>query len=316
MKNGVHKLWISLLLLILALAAIAFRCIACFTELDLSSGYFKDTLLISIADYTIAALVVLLLSSLFVKEESPSLRSSFRGPLNYIPSGVSAVALVFVTIDLLSYITNGIGVIFSRKLFSHPSYAVAAATAILAIATIGYFALSALVPAARNLPRAGFGMLAAFFFACYTAYLYYAIGMKVNLPAKILDEMVMLSISLFLLQDTRVSLGREKWKPYFVFGAIAILLTAYSSLPALTVYVFSGKIISENLPRTLLIFAMLIFVASRLISASRLGEDKPSGFAVAIDTPVSEKCESSDDENDSPQISIEDIEEVEEQSGK
>ena len=312
MKNSVRKLWISLPLLILAISAIVMRCIACFTELDYSTGYFRNSLLISIADYTVAAMVVLLLISLAMKADNPSLRPSFRGPLGYIPSGVAAVSLVFVIIELISYIIDGTGGLLTRELFSHPSYAVAALTVLLAICAIGYFAFSSLVPTARNLPRAEFGMLAALFFAFYTAYLYFAIGMKVNLPAKLLDEMVMLSVAIFLIQDTRVSLGREKWKPYFVFGAIAILLTAYSAIPTVIVYIFRGITVSESLPRTLLIFAMLIFTVCRLISASRLGEEKPSGFATAIDAPAGNvREEEGDEEEDSPQISIEDIEEVE-----
>ena len=311
MKNKNRALLMFLPVTVLTLLAIVLRTIACSRELDVATGYFKNPALYTASGIIIVLISAVLLVSLALKSEPQHLRPTFRGALTYVPSGLVAISLLFVIIDMLSYIADGLGAIFTSAVFTNPAYLTALLTALLAIAAIAYFALSVFISPSRNLLRAELGILASLSFAMLAAFLFFQPELQINHPAKVLDEMTFLALAIFFMQETRISLSRENWKHYFVFGAIASVLTAYSSIPALVYYAFSGNMISENLPRTLLAFSLLIFTVSRLIVATRLDEDKPSGFALAIDTPATEETPADGEEDASPQISIEDINENE-----
>ena len=316
MKNSLRNLAILIPTIALAAAAIALRCAACQIELDYSTGLFNGNLLISISNYTVVGLVVLFISSIFIKRGVSHLCPSFRGPLSYLPSGALAASLVFISAELFSYAHRGAAK--AGGLFSHPSFAVALIAGVLALCGVVYCVLSIFISANRSLLRADFGMLASLFFACYTAFLFFVMGSPINQPVKITDEMAFLAIAIFFLYETRVSLERERWSHYFAFGSVAALLSAYSSFPALFVYIFKGEVISVSIQQTLVAFASFIFVVCRLISAARLDEDTPSSFASAIEAQIAAShdgaAKEKTSEEESPQISIEDIEYPERQS--
>lgn len=310
MKNSLRNSIMLIFLSIFTVLAISLRCIACFTELDFVTGFFYDTTLITISNTIVTVLLSVLLLSLFVKIEQKNLLAKFTGPLCYLPAGVLAVALFFAALRFFEYAAGPFGTIFTSDIFSHPSYTIAVFVAILAMLSIGYFAISVFVSARTNLLRASFSMIVALFFAMNAIFLFFKQGAPMNLPSKIIDEMTFLSVAVFFIYETRISLGREMWKNYFVFGFIGAVLTAYSALPNLIIYTVNGKVVSDNIETSLLFFGAMLFIIFRLIKASLLDEDKPSPFALAINAKKEEDNKFEETEElEPPQISIEDIEE-------
>ncbi|MBR0449266.1 MAG: hypothetical protein IIX30_00435, partial [Clostridia bacterium] len=107
-----------------------------------------------------------------------------------------------------------------------------------------------------------------------------------NAPAKITDEMAYLFAAVFFLYETRISLGRGKWRAYVTFGLIAAQLAAYSSIPALIVYFAKGEMISNSIFESVLTFTLFLFITSRLGMVSTLTPDKPCDVAAAIDAKI------------------------------
>lgn len=318
MKTTARKLLITIPTLIFALGAIVLRTIACLGELDYNTGLFADSTLWRVSGYTVAAVTVLLLLLLAVKIEVAERRASFRGPLTYLPSGVLATALVLSAVNLIEYSAGELGNIFTRALLSRFDCLTALLVAVLALCGAGYCIASVLIPAVRSNLRANLGMLAALGFAIYTVHLFFRTDTPLNNPAKVADEMAFLSAALFMLSETRLSLGRARWKDYFIFAAVSAVLSGYASLPALVTYILRGEIISASIQQSLLLFAFTLFSVLKLINAIMLDRNRASSFVTAIDKDALASDEEKTPEDDAertepPQLSIDDIEESERQ---
>lgn len=318
MKTTVRKLAIIIPTVLLAVAAVTLRTIACLTELDYTTGLFADSTLARISGWIAAATAALLLILLPAKLEVFERRVSFRGPLTYLPSGVLGTALILSSVDLFGYVAAALDGIFTRQLLSRWDCISALLTALLALCAAGYCIVSALIPTVRSNLRANLGMLAALGFACYTVHLFFRADSPLSNPAKTADEMAFLAAALFMLSETRLSLGRARWKDYFVFGSISAVLCAYSSIPALIIYIFTGEIISASIQQSILLLALTIFSALRLLGVAMLDKNRPSSFVTAINSD-SLACEEEpvlpevEEQSELPQISIDDIEEPERQ---
>lgn len=311
MKNSFKPI-ITVLFLISTLATVLMRSLACLTKLNYYTGYFSDSTLANASGWTVAAMTVLLLVSLAFRGERRELRASFRGPLVYIPAGVLAVAIFFLVADLIGRIIEAKSLTI-QSILANPDLVTTLLSILLAIGAVAFCAASALIPTVRSSLRADLGMTAALFFASYAAHLFFRAGTPINHPAKIVDEMAYLAVAIFLLYETRISLGRVNWRCYTVFATISTVITAYASIPALIVYLAKGETISASIQQSLLLFAAFIFSASRLIHKMNLATDSPSGFATAIDAKesVPEEIDEvlAEEEDSLPQLSIEDIEE-------
>ena len=54
--------------------------------------------------------------------------------------------------------------------------------------------------------------------------------------SKILRLTAFITSALFFLYEARISIGREMWRLYTVFGLVAAALCAYTSIPGIIVY--------------------------------------------------------------------------------
>ena len=318
MKTTAQKLLITVPTVIFALGAIVLRTVACLFELDYKTGLFAGSTLSKVSGYTVAAVTILLLLLLAVKIEVTERRASFRGPLTYLPSGVLATALVLSAVNLIEYSAGELGNIFTRALLSRFDCLTALLVAVLALCGAGYCIASALIPTVRCSLRANLGMLAALGLAAFTVHLFFRTETPINNPAKVADEIAFLSAALFMLSETRVSLGRARWKDYFIFGAVSAVLSGYASLPALVTYITRGEVISASIQQSLLLFAFMLFSVLKLINALLLDRDRASSFVTAIDSDaIVSEAESEPKEDGEltapPQLSIDDIEEPERQ---
>jgi hypothetical protein len=98
----------------------------------------------------------------------------------------------------------------------------------------------------------------------YAGHLFFSDALPINAPNKAVDQLSYLAVSIFFLYETRISLGRAKWRLYLTFGLIAVALTAYSAIPAIIFYFQSGGVVSRSLTENVLTLSLGIYIASRL----------------------------------------------------
>jgi hypothetical protein len=295
MKNKAKLFGIYLpLFLAVVIGAVVMRTVALFSHFDFTTGYFTEKLLISISNYTVAAAVLLFFTYIFTARRDISLIADFTSPATYIPTGIVGSALIFMTFHLFRYAGELLEYIEYLRDYNTPSslsaipshrllLIIIVATMIFSILSCIHFVLTALVESHSNTKRAGFGICTVIFLCLYAIYLYFSTELPLNAPNKTLDQMVYLFAAVFFLYETRLSLGRERWRPYIAFGFIAATVSAYSSVPAIIIYFANGRAVSDSVYEIALSFALFIFITSRLLLTGNLIEDRVSETVSALE---------------------------------
>ncbi len=266
---------------ILTVLATVLRCIACFIHYDPESYRFSSKALIAASDYAVIVGVLIFLTYTRRASGNKKFIPDFSSPATYIPTGAVSLALLFfakLSFDVgksnfniyenVPPNVNGSPYLTITLI----SYAVA----ILSLFSVAHFILTALNERPSSKLRASLAMSTVLTFGLYSIYLYFNSSMPVNAPNKIVDQMAFLSAAVFFLYETRLSLGREKWRPYLAFGLIASMLTCYSSVPSLIYYIVRSEVLSVSVYETVLTFTLFIFIVSRTILVGELIEDKTS----------------------------------------
>jgi hypothetical protein len=127
--------------------------------------------------------------------------------------------------------------------------------------------------------RADFGIVTVVFLAVYVIYLYFNNDQPINSPGKILDQITLLFAAVFFLYETRLSIGREKWRAYIAFGFIAAILSAYSAIPSLIYYFARGTEVTGSVYEMILTASLCVFITARLFITGVLIPDTVSPFA-------------------------------------
>ena len=272
MKNSQKHLRIYLFsLFAIILSASVLRTVAILRDLDFATGYFDEKPLIIVASALVIAMAILSLSYPVVAKRV-RLVAAFDNMATNLPSGLAAVALIFISANLLSSETLG-GTAGVLSLLS----------ALLALAAAAYFLYNALVLGRKSLLRGWLCLATVMFLITYACYLYFDVSLPLNSPNRVTDMMAYLFAAVFFLFEARISIGRDAWHRYIVFGLIASLLTAYSSIPAIITYFVRGAVISNSIAESALSFTLFIFITARLILVSELSEDEKSEFAVLVE---------------------------------
>ena len=318
-RSLVYKIYFGATLFLLAFT-VALRSVACLRDMNYVSGYFEEKLIINIANTTLVTAVLFALSYVFAEERDKKFIFNFSSPLNYVFSGTLGIALLFFArhsfaiykkykeISVISAFATQIEKqnAATAKILSF----IALALTVLAVLSVIHFVLAALVVKQNDTRRADFGLITVIFFSLYAAYLYFNNEMPINAPAKIIDQSAYLTAALFFLFETRISIGRERWRAYRAFGFISMLLAAYSSIPALIVYIANGTVISNSIYETMLTFVLLLFIGARLVLTSYLREDAESKTVTLIKTAFSHRIEEITP-NETPEYDPENDEELE-----
>lgn len=339
-KNKLFGIYLPVFALA-TLASVIMRTVACLIYFDYSTGYFKNNILINISDALAAAAALFLLSFIFTASKDMRFIPSFSSAATYVPTGITVGALLFFAVDLfrrLGIIFEGYGIEigdlpYEFSLLLTPLNILILIGAIFAILSAVHFALTALVEAPTSAARANFGLTTVIFLAISAVIIYFDTSRPINVPGKVLDEITLLFAAVFFLYETRLSIGREKWREYIGFGFVAALLTAYSSIPNLIFYFVKSDfklgeslVISDGIYLCALIFALFIFITARILMTGELIEDKKSPAVSSIIeiaamreealAPVPQKIEAEEDEpteeqqsdvDTQNQITIEDI---------
>ena len=309
MNTNSKRLGAYLSVMFLATAvATTLRTIACVRYLDNSTGLFSDRSLVTISNTIVLLTIFGMLSYLFVAKHI-SLRPSFSTSATYVPTGVLGVATAFLGIKTISY---------ALRISDYRLYAIRANSpreiirellnvqnvittfallaAILSFVSIAHHFLNALVTESHSVLRGYFAIATICFLAFYAMIVYLDTSIPVNDPNKALRQMSFLFASGFFLYETRISLGREMWRPYSVFGLIAATLTAYTSIPAIITYYVNGEILAydgykslASLEEYMLLLALFIFIVSRLCLTVVLKEDKENRLVKALAAMATEQ---------------------------
>ena len=301
--------------LVLTAAAVTLRTVAAIEHLD-SYGYYSDKLLFNVSAIIAVISILFFISYIFFERRDIKLIPSFSSPASYAPASAVAVALVLMGMHLFS-----VGIELYKN--NMTMRLISIATAILAIASAFYFTVSAFITRRRSMKRADLGIVMLIFICFYVAFLYFNTTLPINAPNKVIDQMAYLGAALFFLYETRLSLGRERWRAYIACGFIAAFLLAYSSIPTLILYFVNGRVMSDSVYESALSFALLFFTVSKLLLTTVLVEDSESPVVTKIiaaskkrdeeialaqkaedETVAEEQTAESGDEN---QISITDI---------
>ena len=267
-KNKIHGIYLPTLLLSLPIV-IMLRTIACITSLE-PSGYFKNYILVNISDTIVLLLSIFFISFLFTGRKDMRFIPSFSSPLSYGPAAITGASLFFIAFHLFS-----VGSISKESDFLAKYTVILGISALLAII---YFVASGLSIKRRSIKRADFGILVLVFLCMYIIYIFFDRNTPINTPAKIIDELAFLSTALFFLYETRLSLGRERWRPYITYAFISTLLAGYSAIPSLITYFATGRIVSISIYETVLTLSFFVFSLFKLVLVRELVEEKNSSI--------------------------------------
>lgn len=274
MKNKTKLFGIYLPFFILVLiGALTLRTIASTSYFNFRFGYFTSSALPKIADALIISEIVFFLIYILAEHRKTSLIPSFSSPANYIPSAAISASLIFMIIHMLR--------VFINTDFSLSKW-LSIIISVFAALSIVYFALNTIFTRHISARRANYGFFFVIFLSLYLAYLYFDKSTPINSPIKITDQMAYLFSAVFFLYEIRLSLGREKWNMYIIFGFVTAVLTAYSSVPALITYFVTGKTISNSIYESILTFTIFVYATLKLFLIDRLVDKEPAPFIIHL----------------------------------
>ena len=301
MKNTYRSLGLALISIILSIAATVLRCISTFTDMDYSTGFYGGSVLIKIANVIMAAAVLILLVSLFLKAEK-GLSKHLCNPMLYVSSAIMSLSLLLIAFDVFSYLWIYTDGNITAVLSAGRSCIAALFTAVLAVCATAFFTVSCVTSNAKSSLLSYLGLAAALFFGMYAAFLFFRLGGAIHQPQKIATEMAALAMAIFLLEETRIFLGKERWNGYFILGVITASLSAYAAFPALAVFIFKSEMIAYSWAELVLLLAMFVFATCRIISAATCdtnAEDTRTPATEIIEDILAEDERQITDEKDS-----------------
>ena len=245
------------------LSAIALRAYALLTSFNNITMHFDDKTAIGIGSGVVILAIIAFLSYLFIGEKEVDLIAKNDNAASYIPAGMVCISLLFMAVEKLIFSIGGYAAKELRILMI-----VSAALALLSV--ISFF-VSIFVEKKESLFKAAFSLSIVFFLDIYAAYLFYNTTVHpTNSPNKTVDQMAYIFAAVFFLFETRIPLGRAMWKPYVSLGLIATLLTAYSSIPSILVYIINGYQVSDSIIESVLTLALSVFIFSRVYQTKSL----------------------------------------------
>ena len=252
------------------ISTVVMRCVACFRDLDIPSGYFNNKGLITAADITMVAFMLILFLHTFSHANSDSTpKEGFANASTYIPLGGLAVAVLFLSFELAKECFVG------SPAFSDVPGTVKLIAAILGLLSAATFTMNILIEKKLSQLRGAFSILTVLFFAMYSINVYFSTEMPANSPSKILSEFAFLFTAIFFLYETRISIGRSKWHSYTAFGLIATLILSYTAVPTLILYIFKGGALIVGSATELAAMLMLaIFIGARTMLITFAPEDE------------------------------------------
>lgn len=258
-----------LLFVLLGVITITMRTFATFLHLG-DFGYYEGDLCTS-ANIALVLGGLIFFSYALVHRNDEAKQASFGSTLTYAPAVPLAVCLILL------------GVTFFRKeTATKLAEFLLPLLGILAIASAFYFLFAVLYEIKVCDLRAIFGMVCSLFLIFYAGYLYFDTNLPINAATKLTDQAAFIFAAIFFLYETRISLGLERWHVYTSLGFFSSLVCAYASIPALLVYFFKDRIISNSIEETFVVFFLFVYIFCRTLLSLYLKPEKPTPFMAAL----------------------------------
>ena len=291
MNKNKKRLGIYIILMLIGTAvATVFRTIACVKDFDFESNFFNYGSLAVPADIIIVCTVLAMATYIF--SPKAELRANFSTGATYVPTGVLGVATAFLGVKIFSYIMalNNYKIPANEMLSGNGLLRIVGLiSGVLAFVSIAYHFFNAFVSESRSVIRSYFSITAIAFPALYSILIFLDNSIALNESTKTLRQTAFIFIAIFLLFEARISLGREKWRLYTVFGLVSSVLAAYTSIPAIITYFVHKEILSSagykslaTLEEYIFLFAMFIFTVARLCLTANLNENKKNELVEAL----------------------------------
>ena len=291
MNKNKKRLGIYIILMLIGTAvATVLRTIACVKDFDFESNFFNYGSLAVPADIIIVCTVLAMATYIF--SPKAELRANFSTGATYVPTGVLGVATAFLGVKIFSYIMalNNYKIPANEMLSGNGLQTIVGLlSGVLAFVSIAYHFFNAFVSESRSVIRSYFSITAIAFPALYSILIFLDNSIALNESTKTLRQTAFIFIAIFLLFEARISLGREKWRLYTVFGLISSVLAAYTSIPAIITYFVHKEILSSagykslaTLEEYIFLFAMFIFTVARLCLTANLNENKKNELVEAL----------------------------------
>ena len=269
------------ILLAAAIATVILRSVALSRDMDYIYGYFNSKTLISVSGWIVFGAGLLLSILALSEQKRENLAPTYHTPATYVPVALVCISLLFLSLELFVKFKGTFDVLNVAQ--SGVYRAMLLICAILALCAAVCFFIFTFMKAPLDNTRATALTVIAIFAIMYSAYLYFTTELPINAPNKIIDQTAYTFTALYFLYEARASLGKAMWRTYTVFGQIAALLCAFSSIPSLAVYFIDGKIVSNSIYENVLTFTLFIFISSRLILFGEFESTEICEAARAID---------------------------------
>ena len=263
-------------LIVSVISAVILRTYALIIDFDRLTMHFSNSISATVANAIVIIATLAFAAYLFIRKEDSDFLEKTDNAASFIPSGIVSVALVFMGVNLIKSMNGH----FTAVLQPLSLWA-----AILAFLSVGSFFLSILIEQKNNIYKSAFSICIVIFLALYACYLYFNREVHpTKSPPKVVDQMAYLFAAAFFLYESRITLGRAKWRGYVAFGLMASLLCFYSSIPSLILYALNGELISDSLAESAVTLAMAIFITSKVFQTKTLTPDKECEVARSIAT--------------------------------
>lgn len=257
------------------LISVILRTVALFTSFNSTTMHFENKAAILVSGILVAIASVGFCSYLFLGDKERELISTSANPATYIPAGLVSCALLFMGVHCLTS---------AATQYVDPLPLLLTICAVLAFVSVASFFLSVFIEQGARVYKAAFSLAIVLFLALYATYLFFNKSVHpTNSPNKVLDQLAYVSAAVFFLYESRIHLGRAKWRGYVCFGLIASLLTAYSALPSLIVYAATGYTVSDSIVESALSLLLCLLITSRVIQSASLTPAEKCAAAIDIE---------------------------------
>lgn len=265
-------------LFIVTAAVIALRTFALFTSFNSLTMHFDDKVAITISGILVTLAVIGFGSYLFLGEKERELLTRSDNARSYIPAGLVSIAMVFLGAECLSLSLDG-------RYPIGPLPALAIVCALLAFLSAVSFFLSVFIERRQHLYKAAFSLSIVLCLSIWAIILFFDKQTHpTNSPNKLVDQFAYISAALFFLFESRIPLGRAKWRGYVASGLVATLLCAYSSIPSLIVYAVNGYVVSHSIIESVLTLAIAVLICSKVLQTRSLTPAGECDAAKSIST--------------------------------
>lgn len=259
--------------IILTLVAVVLRSFALLNCFNTDRMHFDDKFAVTVSYGIILLLIAGCFTYMFFGEKKSSLIARSDNIASYIPAGILSIGLLFIGVQNLN-----VGLVTDGRLG-----ATLVISGILAFISILSFFLTIIIEKNESFIKSLFSLSVVLFLALYASMLFFnTTKHPTNSPNKIIDQLAYVFASLFFLQETRISLGRAKWRSYVSFGLIATVMTAYSSLPALITYATSGYVVSDSIIESVVTLLLCVFIFSKVLQTKSFTENSECSEAHGI----------------------------------